>query len=84
MNTHTENAPNTPDSTVLSDQELGKINAAGLGALGLPALLGWLIGLTAGKSRRPAPTPVSPLHPDDQGDCSAWNNLPNRGGHYDG
>jgi len=63
MNTRTENtAPKKPESAPLSDEQLGKVNAAG---------------------RRV--NPVNPaLHPDDPGDGSAWNNLPNRGGHYDG
>ncbi|MDD9884431.1 MAG: hypothetical protein OXU62_07855 [Gammaproteobacteria bacterium] len=82
MNTHTENAPNTPDSTVLSDHELGKINAAGVGASSyIAAYFSSLMSLVV----KPRVNPVNPaLHPDDPGDGSAWNNLPNRGGHYDG
>jgi len=76
MNTH------IPTSAQVPDEELGKINAAGVGAPShITAMLASLLGLLA----KPRVNPVNPaLHPDDPADGSAWNNLPNRGGHYDG
>jgi len=73
---------NTPDDAQLSDEELGKVNA-GVGGSGLGPFGALIFALF----RRPAPPPsrpTTPLHPDDPGDGSAWKNLPNRGGHYDG
>ncbi|MDD9884432.1 MAG: hypothetical protein OXU62_07860 [Gammaproteobacteria bacterium] len=69
MNTHTENAPNTPDSTVLSDHELGKINAAGVGASSyIAAYFSSLMSLVV----KPRVNPVNPaLHPDDPADGTA-------------
>ena len=78
MNTHTENAPNTPDSTVLSDHELGKINAAGIGTSSyITAFFSNLMSLMV----KPRVNPVNPaLHPDDPADGTAIQGMRLNGG----
>lgn len=77
------NAPdaNAPDDAQLSDEELGKVNA-GLAGTGLGPLGALIYSLFS----RPKPrvTVVTPLHPDDPGDGSAWKNIQGSAGHYDG
>lgn len=70
------------DAVTLSDAQLGNINAAGGGtSTYIATFVSSMLSLVS----RPHVNPVnSALHPDDPGDGSAWQNIRNSPGHYDG
>lgn len=72
----------TNDGATLSDDELGNINAAGGG---VSTYVATFISSILSLAAKPRVNPVNPaLHPDDPADGSAWQNIRNSGGHYDG
>lgn len=71
---NTKSTPKAPNSAQVSNEQLGKVNAAGVANVG-GILFGTLV------SPKPRVNPVNPaLHPDDPADGTAIQGMRDRGG----